>query len=332
MLLSPGSAGKLRKSRLASGSPTPPPAFDITAGAAAAVADPCDSAAESASSSPKQLLGAAAVRSSGSFCQPGMAGSCSSGSGSPTKQLAERCRRPACLQAPSVTYSSNAISMLAAQTPATAAAAAGGAGCVQAGSSSPTSGGTAARLASINSSKGSYFAATTASSSSRFLSSFAVGNAASGLFRVGTSRCKHTAADDSNGAAAGSTDGSDGCGSRGLFNGLRVRMGVVTGQVHWEHSSNNGSSSTTGNSLPAIMNSSLYKLALGEFCSGNSGMHDVNSKHPGNSLVLVMKRRSPLRRPGSKPCFGLCLAIVPLLLCMTLFAYSCVLHTITACI
>jgi hypothetical protein len=49
-----------------------------------------------------------------------------------------------------------------------------------------------------------------------------------------------------------------------LFNGLRVRMGVVTGQVQWEPCGPPGSSAAAANSLAAMMNSSLYKLALGE--------------------------------------------------------------------
>ena len=67
----------------------------------------------------------------------------------------------------------------------------------------------------------------------------------------------------STGGGSGSNDGSDGCGSSGLFNGLRVRMGVVTGQVHWE--ARGASSAAAANSLAAIINSSIYKLALGEW-------------------------------------------------------------------
>lgn len=45
----------------------------------------------------------------------------------------------------------------------------------------------------------------------------------------------------------------------GLFNGLRVRMGVVTGVVE--------TGADSGGALATIMNSSLYKLALGECTS-----------------------------------------------------------------
>jgi hypothetical protein len=43
-----------------------------------------------------------------------------------------------------------------------------------------------------------------------------------------------------------------------LFNGLRVRMGVVTGEV------DKPAEAKDGNALANIMNSMLYKLALGE--------------------------------------------------------------------
>jgi hypothetical protein len=72
--------------------------------------------------------------------------------------------------------------------------------------------------------------------------------------------CKHTAADDCGDGCSGSSGG-------GLFTGLRVRMGVVTGFVQWDSSSSSVPPSSSGaatNSLAAIMNSSLYKLALGE--------------------------------------------------------------------
>jgi hypothetical protein len=44
----------------------------------------------------------------------------------------------------------------------------------------------------------------------------------------------------------------------GMFNGLRVRMGVVTGVVDGP--------AEAGAALANIMNSNLYKLALGGWC------------------------------------------------------------------
>jgi class 3 adenylate cyclase len=63
-------------------------------------------------------------------------------------------------------------------------------------------------------------------------------------------------------AASGTAKGSTN--SSGLFYGLRVRMGIASGTVPWEAGSSRGDGSSAAASLAAIMDSSLYKLAVGE--------------------------------------------------------------------
>jgi hypothetical protein len=72
-----------------------------------------------------------------------------------------------------------------------------------------------------------------------------------------------------------------------------VRMGVVTGALHWEPcGAPVGSSAAAANGLAAIMNSSLYKLALGESLECL-----LNSRHPSSvsSVAVVLNWGPPVR-------------------------------------
>lgn len=247
ILLSPGSASKLRKSRLAAGSPPPPPALDSTA------ATSCPGSCEA---SPTAVIAAVQAPTAAEHSLACCAGS--SASSSPTKENENSRHRHAWQQDPSAGPSSSA----AEQLPAVVAA-------KHLHGNSLVAEMSVDRAESGNSYQGKFSllsqTAPFTSKGSRLLSSLGVGSNSSSIFKTsGTHPKQHAANLTSSTAADGSKLFGDSQG--GLFCGLRVRMGVVTGSLHWEHCTASGGGGS-GNAAPAIINSSLYKLAVGEFVS-----------------------------------------------------------------